>query len=156
LVGKWIGFRRLYHWNCLKGWKYGKICQKSNHTCNHSHIYGINMKKPIQNFFNFHYETMVHSIEFMVSYTKCEEFSYKTNGWKVCSKLVGFSKFPTYFYMRTLINYDYDMNFLKTYWSIHISALSIWKFKKSNYNYTFIILSYTWNRNVTHTFIYLK
>jgi hypothetical protein len=32
-------------------------------------FYGINMKKPIQNLFNFHYETMVHSIEFMVSYT---------------------------------------------------------------------------------------
>jgi hypothetical protein len=27
------------------------------------------MKKPIQNFFNFHYDAMVHSIEFMLSYT---------------------------------------------------------------------------------------
>jgi hypothetical protein len=51
------------------GWKHGKICQKNSHTCNYSHIYGINIKKSIQNFLNFHYETMVHSIEFMVSYT---------------------------------------------------------------------------------------
>jgi hypothetical protein len=34
-----------------------------------SHIYSINMTKLIQNFFNFHYEAMVHSIEFVVSYT---------------------------------------------------------------------------------------
>jgi hypothetical protein len=27
------------------------------------------MKKCIQNFFNFHYEAMVHSTEFIVSYT---------------------------------------------------------------------------------------
>jgi hypothetical protein len=39
----------------------------------------------------------------------CNKFSYKKNGWKVCSKLVGFSKFQTYFYMKTEINYDYDM-----------------------------------------------
>jgi len=51
------------------GWKHDKVFQKSNHTCSHSHIYAINMKKPIQNFFNFHYETMVHSIEFIVNYT---------------------------------------------------------------------------------------
>ncbi len=38
-------------------------------TNNHNHIYGINMKKCIQNFFNFHYEAMVHSTEFIVSYT---------------------------------------------------------------------------------------
>jgi hypothetical protein len=42
---------------------------KSSHTCSHSHIHDINMKKPIQNFFNFHYDAMVHSIEFMLSYT---------------------------------------------------------------------------------------
>jgi len=35
------------------GWKHGKICQKNNHTCSHSHIYCINMKKHIQNFFIF-------------------------------------------------------------------------------------------------------
>ncbi len=40
---------------------------------------------------------------------KCEEFSYKKTGWKVYYKLIGFSKFPTYFYMKTLINYDCDM-----------------------------------------------
>jgi hypothetical protein len=33
-------------------------------------VFGINMKKPIQKILNFHYETMVHSIEFIVSYTK--------------------------------------------------------------------------------------
>jgi hypothetical protein len=42
---------------------------KKNSQCSHNHIYGINMEKPIQNFFNFHYEAMVHSIEFMVNYT---------------------------------------------------------------------------------------
>jgi hypothetical protein len=40
------------------------------------------------------------------------------NGWKIYFKLVGFSRFPTYFYMRTLINYDYDMRFFKTHWYI--------------------------------------
>jgi hypothetical protein len=38
------------------------------------------------------------------------------NGWKIGFKLVGFSNISTYFYMKTLINYDYDMNFLKTHW----------------------------------------
>jgi hypothetical protein len=38
-------------------------------SCSHSHIYGINIEKPIQNFFHFYYEAMVHSIEFMVNYT---------------------------------------------------------------------------------------
>jgi hypothetical protein len=27
-----------------------KYAKKSSHTCSHSHIYGINMKKPIQKF----------------------------------------------------------------------------------------------------------
>jgi hypothetical protein len=38
-------------------------------TYNHNHTYGTNMKKIIQFFLNFHYEEMVHSIEFIVSYT---------------------------------------------------------------------------------------
>ncbi len=38
---------------------------------------------------------------------------------------------------------------------IHINALFIWKYKKFNYNCTFIILSYTRSKNVTHTFLYL-
>ncbi len=42
---------------------------KSSHTYNHNHMYDINMKKRIQNFQNFHYEAMVHFIEFLVSYT---------------------------------------------------------------------------------------
>jgi hypothetical protein len=47
-----------------------KYAQNISHTSNHSHIYGINMKKTIQNFFNFHNnKAMVFSIEFMVSYT---------------------------------------------------------------------------------------
>jgi len=46
--------------------KYAKIYI---HTCSHNHIYGINMKKPIQIFLNFHYEAMVHSIEFIINYT---------------------------------------------------------------------------------------
>jgi hypothetical protein len=49
-------------------WKQGKVCQKSSQTCSHNNIDGINMKKPIQNFFNFHYEAMVHFIEFIISY----------------------------------------------------------------------------------------
>jgi hypothetical protein len=46
------------------------------------------------------------------------EFLILKNGWKVCSKLVGFSKFITYCYIRTLIDYDYDMKILKTHWYI--------------------------------------
>jgi len=38
-----------------------------NPPCSQNHIYDINMKKYIQNFFNLHYEAMVHSIEFIVS-----------------------------------------------------------------------------------------
>jgi hypothetical protein len=65
-----IGHRiSVHHKKVNMGWKECKVCQKSNHTCIHSHFHNIYMKKPIQNFFNFHYEWMVHSIEFMVSYT---------------------------------------------------------------------------------------
>jgi hypothetical protein len=49
--------------------KHDKVCQIICPKCNHSHTYGINMRKIIQNLFNFHYETMGHSIEFIVSYT---------------------------------------------------------------------------------------
>jgi hypothetical protein len=41
---------------------------KKSHTSIHNHIYGINMKKPIQNLFNFHIKAIVHSVEFMVNY----------------------------------------------------------------------------------------
>jgi hypothetical protein len=40
---------------------------KTYPPCSHYHISSINMKKPIQNFFNFHYEAMV--LEFMDNYT---------------------------------------------------------------------------------------
>jgi len=40
------------------------------------------------------------------------------NWCKICSKLTRFSKFQTYFYMKTLVDYDYNMNFLKTHWYI--------------------------------------
>jgi len=65
-------------------------------------------------------------------------FFYRKNGWKVCSKLVGFSNFPTYFYMRTLINYDYDMNFLKTHWYI----LVLYPFESTKILITIVLLSY--------------
>jgi hypothetical protein len=35
------------------------------------------MKKPIQNFFNVHYEAMVHSIEFMVRYIYVKNFNIR-------------------------------------------------------------------------------
>jgi len=54
----------------LKGDGRVKYAKKVSHTRIHNHIYGINMKKLIQNFLNFHNKVMVHSIEFMVSYTK--------------------------------------------------------------------------------------
>jgi hypothetical protein len=69
---------------------------------------------------------------------KCEEFSYKKNGWKVCFKLVGFSKFPTYFYMRTLINYDYDMKNLNTHWYISV----LYPFESTKNSITIVLLSY--------------
>ncbi len=135
--------------NCLE-WKHGKICQKSNHTCSYSHIYGINMKKPIQNFFNFHYDTTVHSIEFMVSYTKnLKNFNIRKMDKKYVLNKLGFQKF-TYFHMKILIMYEVFLNTL-----IHIGALSIWKFKISNYNCTFIIFSYIWSRNMAPSFLYL-
>jgi len=69
---------------------------------------------------------------------KCEEFLDKKNGWKVCFKLIRFSKFPKYFYMRTLINYDYDMNFLKTHWYI----LVFYPFESTKKWITIILSSY--------------
>jgi hypothetical protein len=67
---------------------------------------------------------MVHSIEFIVSYTQnVWNFCIRKMDENIYSKLVGFSKFPTYFYMKTLINY-YDYEFLKNT-LIHISVLSI-------------------------------
>jgi len=63
---------------------------------------------------------------------------YRKNGWKVCSKLVGFSNFPTYFYMRTLTNYDYDMKFFKTHWYI----LVLYPFESTKNLITIVLLSY--------------
>jgi hypothetical protein len=40
------------------------------------------------------------------------------NEWKVCFKLTRFSNFQTYFYMKTLVDYDYNMKILKTHWYI--------------------------------------
>jgi hypothetical protein len=37
-----------------------KYAKNLSHTSNHSHIYGINIKKPIPNFFHFHNKAMVH------------------------------------------------------------------------------------------------
>jgi hypothetical protein len=51
------------------GWKGLKYTKKVSYTSTHSHIYSINMKKSIQNFFNFHNKTMVLFIEFIVNYT---------------------------------------------------------------------------------------
>jgi hypothetical protein len=33
----------------------------------------------------------------------------KKSGWKVWSKLASYSNFPKYFYIKTLIDYDYNM-----------------------------------------------
>jgi hypothetical protein len=60
------------------------------------------------------------------------------NGWKVCSKPVGFSKLPTYFYMRTLINYDYDMKTFKTHWYI----LVFYPFESTKNSITIVLSSY--------------
>jgi hypothetical protein len=64
--------------------------------------------------------------------------SYKKNGWKICSKLVGFSKSPTYFYMRTLINYDYDMKKIQTHWYI----LMLYSFGSTKNSITIVLSSY--------------
>ncbi len=64
-TSKWIGGKL----RIQMGESMVKYAKKNSHTCSHGHICGINMKATIQNFLNFHYETMVHSIEFMVNYT---------------------------------------------------------------------------------------
>ncbi len=66
-----------------------------------------NVLKDINNLFKLHFEIIKHFIEFIVSCTWIfGKFLYKKNGWKVCSKLVGYSNFPKYFYIATLIDYD--------------------------------------------------
>jgi len=56
----------------------------------------------------------------------------------LCFKLVGFSKFPTYFYLRTLINYDYGMNLFKTHWYI----LVLYPFESTKNSITIVLSSY--------------
>jgi hypothetical protein len=119
------------------GWKHGKVCQKNSHTYNHNHICGINMKKPIQIFLISLWSNGALHWVYSKLHTKCEEFSCKKNGWKIYFKLVRFSKFPTYFYMRTLINYDYDMKFLKTHWYI----LVLYPFESTKNSITIILSS---------------
>jgi hypothetical protein len=57
---------------------------------------------------------------------------------KICFKLVGFSKFPTYFYMKILINYDYNMNFFLTHWYI----LVLYPFESKKKSITIVLSSY--------------
>ncbi len=53
---------------------------------------------------------MVHSIEFMVSYTyNAKKNHIRKMDEKYVLNLWGFPNFLTYFYMRILINYVYDM-----------------------------------------------
>jgi len=65
-----------------------------SHISNHTLIYGINIKKSIQNFFNFHNKAMVHSIEFMVSYTQIlKNFSIRKMDEKYVLNRLGFKSF---------------------------------------------------------------
>jgi hypothetical protein len=84
---------------------------------------------------------------------------------KIFSKLIGFSNFPIYFYMRTLIDYDYDMKFLKNHWYILVLYPS-----KSIKNSFIIIVSlyfhvlearkrglmHGWANQFCHTWLFLK
>lgn len=49
---------------------------------------------------------------------KFEKVVYKKSGWKKCYKLGGFSRFPKYVYIRSLLDYDHNMkkwNHINTY-----------------------------------------
>ncbi len=118
--------------------KHGKVCQKNSHTCNHNHIYGINMKKPIQNFFNSLWNNGALHWVYGKLHIKCEKNSYKKNGWKICFILIGFSKIPTYFYMKNLLNYDHDMKILKRHWYI----LMLYPFESTKNPITIVLSSY--------------
>jgi hypothetical protein len=60
-----------------------------------------------------HFEIIEHFIEFIIVEHKFEKFLYKKSGWKVYSKLTSRSNFPKYFYIKTLIDYDYNMKISK-------------------------------------------
>jgi len=83
--------------------------------CSQSHLWHKH-EKPIQKFLNFHYEIMVHFIEFMVSYTESVRiFNLRKVDEKICFKLAKFLNFQTYFYMKTLVDYNYNMKILKSH-----------------------------------------
>jgi hypothetical protein len=105
---------------------------------NHNHIYGINMKKPIQNFFNSLWNNGALHWVYGKLHIKCEKNSYKKNGWKICFILIGFSKIPTYFYMKNLLNYDHDMKILKRHWYI----LMLYPFESTKNPITIVLSSY--------------
>jgi hypothetical protein len=65
--------------------------------------------KKIFKFIKLHFEIIEHFIDFIVSWTKFEKFLYKKSGWKLCFKLDGCSNSFIYFYIKTLIDYDYNM-----------------------------------------------
>jgi hypothetical protein len=139
----------------VMGWKHGKVCQKSSHTCSQSHIYGIKLKKIHSKLFkrSLWNNGALHWV-YGKLHIQCKKKSYKKNGWKICSKLVGFSKFFNIFlyenFNKLCLWYEKILNTF-----IHINVLSIWKYKRSNYNYIFIIFSYIWSRSMTPTFLYL-
>jgi len=95
------------------------------------------MKKPIQNFLISLWNNGVLHWVYSKLHTKCEEFSYQKMDENIYFKLVGFSKFPTYFYMKILINYDYDMKILKTHWYI----LVLYPFESTTNSITIVFSS---------------
>jgi hypothetical protein len=69
------------------------------------------MEKPSQKILNFYYEAMVHSIEFLVNYTNfLRNFNIRKINEKYVLNRLGFK----YFYIKNLIDYDFNMKKIKT------------------------------------------
>jgi hypothetical protein len=108
-------------WNKKKGWKHGKACQsmpKKYPPCSHIHNYDINMKKIFKLKKTFIMKQQCTPLSLWLATHKVWKNLVQENGWKVFSKLAKFSNFETYFYVKTLVDYDYNMRKFKMHWCI--------------------------------------
>jgi hypothetical protein len=123
----------------IRGWKHGKVCQKIySHMYSQPHLWHKHEKTYSIFFLNSLWSNGALHWIYNKLHIKCEEFSYKKNGWKICSKLIGFSEFPHTFIWELLINYDYDMKCCKTHWYI----LMLYPFESIKNSVTIVLSSY--------------
>jgi hypothetical protein len=71
----------------------------------------FNNQIELKNLFKLYFEIIehfIHWVEWVYDklYIKFEKKLYKKNEWKICSKLIDFSRKLKYFFIKILISYD--------------------------------------------------